>query len=149
MAKIESFEDIKAWQEARTLVRMVYEAIISTKGFSNDYKFREQIQSAAVSIMSNVAEGFSRRTTKEFIQFLFIAKGSTAEVQSQLYVALDQGYINQERFNELYSKSDEVARLLSGFIQYLLKAERQNQKTQRTQKTQETQRTEEERSKGS
>jgi four helix bundle protein len=87
--------------------------------------------------------GFSRRTTKEFIQFLFIAKGSTAEVQSQLYVALDQGYINQERFNELYSKSDEVARLLSGFIQYLLKAERQNQKTQ------ETQGTEEERSKGS
>ena len=65
-------------------------------------------------------KGFSRRTTKEFVQFLFIAKGSVAEVQSQLYVALDQGYTNQERFKELHSKSDEVARLTSGFIRYLL-----------------------------
>ena len=145
--KITTFEDIKAWQASRVLAKMVYDTVKSNKGSSNDYKFREQIQSAAVSIMSNIAEGFSRRTTKEFIQFLFIAKGSAAEVQSQLYIALDQGYINQERFNELYSKSDEVARLLSGFIQYLLRAERQTQKTQRTQITQETQRTGEERSK--
>ena len=127
---------------------MVYDAVKSDKGSNNDYRFREQVQSAAVSIMSNIAEGFSRRTTKEFIQFLFISKGSAAEVQSQLYVALDQGYINQEKFNTLYSKSDEVARLLSGFIQYLLKAERQTQKTQRTQRTQETQRTGEERRRG-
>jgi four helix bundle protein len=70
--------------------------------------------------MSNVAEGFSRRSTREFTQFLFIAKGSVAEVQSQLYVALDQGYINEEKFDGLYSKSDEVARLISGFIRYLL-----------------------------
>jgi four helix bundle protein len=125
--KITTFEDIQAWQASRVLAKMVYDAVKSKKGSSNDYKFREQIQSA-VSIMSNIAEGFSRRTTKEFIQFLFIAKGSAAEVQSQLYVALDQGYINQEKFNELYSKSDEVARLLSGFIQYLLKAEGQTQK---------------------
>jgi four helix bundle protein len=131
--KITTFEDIQAWQASRVLAKMVYEAVKSNKGSSNnDYKFREQIQSAAVSIMSNIAEGFSRRSTKEFTQFLFIAKGSAAEVQSQLYVALDQGYINQEKFNELYSKSDEVARLLSGFIQYLLKAEGQTQKTQRT-----------------
>ena len=120
MARIERFEDIKAWQEARVLVSMVYETTKSTKGFSNDYRFREQIQSAAVSIMSNIAEGFSRRSTKEFAQFLFVAKGSAAEVQSQLYVALDQGYINREKFDELYSKSDGVARLISGFIQYLL-----------------------------
>jgi four helix bundle protein len=117
---IERFEDIKAWQEARVLAKMVYDSVKSTKGLSNDYKFREQIQSAAVSIMSNIAEGFSRRTTKEFIQFLFIAKGSAAEAQSQLYLALDQGYINQQKFEELYSKSDEVARLTSGFISYLL-----------------------------
>jgi four helix bundle protein len=64
--------------------------------------------------------GFSRRTTKEFVQFLFIAKGSVAEVQSQLYVASDQGYINEEKFDGLYAKSDEVARLVSGFIRYLL-----------------------------
>ena len=146
--KITTFEDIKAWQASRVLAKMVYDAMKSNKSFSNDYKFREQIQSATVSIMSNIAEGFSRRTTKEFTQFLFIAKGSAAEVQSQLYVALDQEYVNQEKFNELYSKSDEVARLLSGFIQYLLKAERQTQRTQRTKRTQETQRTGEEWSKG-
>jgi four helix bundle protein len=118
--KIERFEDIKAWQEARVLVGMVYAAVGADRGFGSDHRFREQIQSAAVSIMSNIGEGFSRRTTKEFTQFLFIAKGSVAEVQSQLYVALDQGYINKEKFDELYSKSDEVARLISGFIRYLL-----------------------------
>jgi four helix bundle protein len=118
--KIERFEDVKAWQEARVLVKMVYDATESSKSFTGDYKFREQIHSAAVSIMSNIAEGFSRRSTKEFVQFLFIAKGSVAEVQSQLYVALDQSYINQVRFDELHSKSDEVARLISGFITYLL-----------------------------
>jgi four helix bundle protein len=146
--KITTFEDIKAWQASRVLAKMVYDAVKSNRDCSNNYKFREQIQSAAVSVMSNIAEGFSRRTAKEFIQFLFIAKGSAAEVQSQLYVALDQGYINQEKFNELYSKSDEVARLLSGFVQYLLKAERQTQKTQYTQRTQETQITGEEWTKG-
>lgn len=72
------------------------------------------------SISISRGKGFSRRTTKEFVQFLFIAKGSVAEVQSQLYVALDQGYTNQERFKKLHSKSDEVARLISGFIRYLL-----------------------------
>ena len=118
--KIERFEDIKAWQEARVLVKMVYAVVNSDRHFGSDHKFREQIQSAAVSIMSNIAEGFSRRTTKEFVQFLFIAKGSTAEVQSQLYVALDQGYINEKKFDELYTKADEIARLISGFIRYLL-----------------------------
>ena len=101
--KIERFEDIKAWQQARALAKMAYNAVKSNKKFGSDFKFREQIQSAAVSIMSNIAEGFSRRSAREFTQFLFIAKGSTAEVQSQLYVALDQGYITQENFNELYS----------------------------------------------
>lgn len=71
-------------------------------------------------MMSNIAEGFSRMSTKEFIQFFFIAKGSCAEVQSQRYITLDQGYISQKKFNELYSKSDKVARLTSSFIRYLL-----------------------------
>ena len=118
--KIERFEDIKAWQEARVLVGMIHAAVGSDRRFGSDHRFRDQIQAAAVSIMSNIAEGFSRRTTKEFAQFLFIAKGSAAEVQSQLYVALDQGYINEEKFDELHTKSDEVARLISGFIRYLL-----------------------------
>jgi len=118
--KIERFEDIKAWQEARVLVGMVYAAVGADRGFGSDFRFREQIQGAAVSIMSNIAEGFSRRTTKEFVQFLFIAKGSAAEVQSQLYVAFDRDYIDQQKLDELYSKSDEIARLISGFIRYLL-----------------------------
>ena len=122
--KIEKFEDIKAWQEARVLVGMIHAAVGSDRRFGSDHRFRDQIQAAAVSIMSNIAEGFSRRSTKEFTQFLFIAKGSVAEVQSQLYVALDQGYTNQERFKELHSKSDEVARLISGFIRYLLNKDR-------------------------
>jgi four helix bundle protein len=72
------------------------------------------------SISISRGKGFSRRTTKEFGQLLFIAKGSAAEVQSQLYVALDRGYIKKDKFEELYAKSDEVARLISGFIRYLL-----------------------------
>ena len=124
--KIDRFESIKAWQEARILVKMIYDAVKSNKKLGSGYKFWEQIQSAAVSIMSNIAEGFSRRSTKEFTQFLFIAKGSAAEVQSQLYIALDQGYISHQKFSEIYSKSDEVARMLSGFIQYLLKLNKPN-----------------------
>lgn len=119
--KIKRFEEIKAWQEARGLVKMIYQATKAKRPFWNDYKFKEQITSAAVSVMSNIAEGFSRHTKKEFVQFLFIAKGSCAEVQSQLYVALDQGYISENNFKEFYIKAEEVARILSGFITYLLK----------------------------
>lgn len=117
--KIERFEDIKAWQEARILVNLVYEAAKSDKSFCNDFRFRNQLTSASVSIMSNIAEGFSRKSDKEFIQFLFIAKGSAAEVQSLLYVALDQNYITKIKFNEAYEQSDKIARLISKFISYL------------------------------
>jgi len=84
--KIERFEDIKAWQEARVLAKMIYAAVDYDRHFDSDHRLSDQIQGAAVSIMSNIAEGFSRRSTKEFVQFLFIAKGSAAEVESQLYV---------------------------------------------------------------
>jgi four helix bundle protein len=129
--RIERFEDIKAWQEARVLAKMVYDATSFNGNGSNDYRFRDQIRSAAVSVMSNVAEGFSRRSAKEFNQFLFIAKASVAEVQSDLYIALDQGYIAQEKFDELYLKSDEVARLISGFIRYLLNKHKPNELSER------------------
>jgi four helix bundle protein len=118
--KIDRFEDIKAWQEARKLVKMVYSATKSCEKFSRDYRFKDQITAAAISIMSNISEGFSRRYNKELIQFLFIAKGSTSEIQSHLYVALDQGYINKNQFNEIYEQGDKVARLVSNFITYLL-----------------------------
>lgn len=124
--KIEKFEDINAWQEARMLVKMIYNTIEKVKRFSKDYRFKEQITSAAVSIMSNISEGFSRRSNKEFIQFLFVAKASAAEVQSHLYVALDQEYINKTVFNEIYTQTDKVARLISNFITYLLEHNKHN-----------------------
>lgn len=118
--KIQRFEEIKAWQEARILVKDIYQSVRFNEKFRDDYRFREQITSAAVSIMSNIAEGFSRRSNKEFVQFLFVAKASCAEVQSQPYVALDQTYISENKFKELYAKSDKIAKILSGFITYLL-----------------------------
>lgn len=124
--KIEKFEDINAWQEARVLVKMVYNIDKTNKNFSKDYKFREQICNAAVSVMSNIAEGFSRHSNKEFTQFLFVAKASVAEVQSHLYVALDQEYINKNIFNEIYTQTDKVARLISSFITYLLQRNKRN-----------------------
>ena len=103
--KIIRFEDIEGWQGARVLVRLVYDAINSSEKFAKDYRLSGQIQAAAVSAMSNIAEGFSRRSNKEFIQFLFISKSSAAEVQSQLYVALDQQYIDQAVFQGIYSQA--------------------------------------------
>ena len=117
--KINRFEEIQAWQEARVLVQMVYEAVKSNGAFCKDYRLLNQIQSAAVSCMSTIAEGFSRRSNKEFVQFLFISKSSAAEVQSQLYVALDQNYISQPVFDQIYNRAEKVSKITSGFIKYL------------------------------
>jgi len=118
MTTIERFEDIEAWKKARELAKDIY-AVTSKGGFAKDFSLKDQIRRAAVSIISNVAEGFSRQTDQEFVQFLHISKGSTSEVQSQLYVALDLDYINREEFERLYDEADQVARLISGFIKYL------------------------------
>jgi len=118
MTRIERFEDIEAWKKARVLVKEIYQTTGGGK-FAKDFSLRDQIRRAAVSIISNIAEGFSRQTDQEFVQFLHIAKGSTSEVQSQLYVALDLDYINREEFERLYDEADQVARLISGFIKYL------------------------------
>jgi four helix bundle protein len=117
--KITRFEDIEAWQEARKLVKLVYEVIRKSYEFKRDFRLVNQVQDAAVSSMSNIAEGFSRKGNKEFIQFLFISKSSAAEVQSQFYVAIDQGYINQEDFNRVYDQAEVVSKMDSGFIKYL------------------------------
>jgi four helix bundle protein len=117
--KITRFEDIQAWQEARKLVKMVYGLIRKNEKFSRDFRLVSQIQAAAVSSMSNIAEGFSRKGHKEFVQFLFISKSSVAEVQSQFYVALDQEYIVQNDFNEVYNQADLVSKMISNFIKYL------------------------------
>jgi four helix bundle protein len=117
--KIERFEDIKAWQEARELVRLVFKAINNNKVFGKDFRLVNQLQGSAVSSMANVAEGFARKSNKEFIQYLFISKSSAAEVQSHLYVALDQNYITEKDFNKIYEQAEIVAKMDSGFIKYL------------------------------
>ena len=116
--KVERFEDIEAWKEARKLVNRVY-GVCSVNEFKKDYSLVDQIRRAAISVMANISEGFARKGNKEFSQFLFIAKSSAAELQSHLYVALDQKYINKDTFDELYQDADKIQRQLSNFIKYL------------------------------
>lgn len=118
MSTIECFEDLRVWREAREIVRIVYQ---STKDFpSNErYGLVSQMQRAAVSTMSNIAEGFERGTNKEFIHFLYTAKGSNGEVRSQAYVALDLGYISQAKCNDLVRRCETLSRRLYNFIEYL------------------------------
>jgi four helix bundle protein len=98
---------------------LVYQAIRKSNAFRMDRRLVDQIQGAAVSSMSNIAEGFSRKGNKEFVQYLYISKSSAAEVQSQLYVALDQGYLNEMGFKEIYDQAEQVSKLDSAFIKYL------------------------------
>jgi four helix bundle protein len=111
--KIERFEDLIAWQKARQLTRHIY-SITRVGEFSKDFGLRDQIRRASVSVMSNVAEGFDRGGRAEFHRFLVIAKGSCAEVRSQLYVAFDAGYIDKEVFTKLSSNTVEVSRIVGG-----------------------------------
>jgi len=127
MSKIEKFEDIVAWQKARELTREIY-AHTKIGPFAKDFGLRDQIQRASVSTMANVAEGFDRGGDKEFIQFLSVSKGSCGEVKSHLYVALDQQYISPAQFSQLYNSSDEVGRLLSGFMGYLRQSDLKGRK---------------------
>jgi len=122
MAKIEQFEDILAWQKGRELTREIYRA--SRQGeFAKDFALRDQIRRAVISITSNIAEGFERGGTKEFVQFLGYAKGSSGEVRSQLYVALDEAYLDEEDWQSLHDRCLEISRLLDGFIKYLQQTE--------------------------
>lgn len=120
MAKVERFEDIVAWQKARELVREIYKASRNPM-FAKDFGLCDQIRRAALSIMLNIAEGFARKTNREFLQFLVVAHGSAAEVQSGLYVALDQSYIGQDEFEYLYKAANETSKVIMGFSNYLRK----------------------------
>lgn len=111
--KIERFEDFVAWQKARRLSADIYRAT-NSGDFARDYGLRDQIRGAAVSIMSNIAEGFERGRPSEFHQFLSVAKGSCAELRSQLYVALDAGYLVRDDFETLLARADEVGRIVGG-----------------------------------
>lgn len=118
MATFKRFEDILSWQKARDLNKIIGE-MIDTGKFKNSYRLINQIEGSAGSIMDNIAEGFERSGNKEFLQFLYIAKGSCGEVRSQLYRALDRKYLAQEEFTLLYNLTMEVIVLLQKLIDYL------------------------------
>jgi four helix bundle protein len=115
---VKYFEDLEVWKQARRLTNEIYR-VTQGAGFSKDFGLRDQIQRAVVSIMSNIAEGFERGGNQEFIQFLYIAKGSCGEVRSQLYVALDQGYVDKEHFVQISNSLRKLSAMLAGLIDYL------------------------------
>ena len=119
---VECFEDLEVWKEARLLSKRVFE-ITSEGQFQHDYKFRDQIRASAGSVMDNIAEGFERDGNKEFIQFLYIAKGSCGETRSQAYRAFDYDYIDQILLDELILKTKQLVQKLASFIKYLKNSE--------------------------
>ena len=118
MATFKNFEEIECWQKSRELTRKIYQAS-NNRGFTKDFGLKDQIRRAAVSVMSNIAEGHDRSGTGEFIQFLALAKGSAAEVRCQLYVALDQAYLTESEFQELSGLAAESGRMIGGLLKYL------------------------------
>ncbi len=131
MAK--SFEELEIWKKARELVNFVYR-VTKNKEFIKDYSLIDQIRRASVSVMSNIAEGFERGSNTEFLQYLFIAKGSAGEVRTQLYIALDQGYVSQEEFEKGKSLCVNISGQISGLIQYLKGSKFKGEKFKKSQK---------------
>ena len=124
---INNFEELNIWQNARELVKMIY-GFTRQEKFTKDYALIGQITRASVSIMSNIAEGFERGSNKEFIQFLYIAKGSCGEVRSQIYVAFDQRYISENDFLKAKEECIKLSAMISNFIRYLLTKDTKRQK---------------------
>ena len=118
MATFNTFEEIEAWKKARELTKRIY-AVSGVGRFAKDFSLKDQIRRPSVSIMSNIAEGFDRSGTGEFVQFLATAKGSAAEVKCQLYVALDQDYIDRRTFAELTGLAMETGNIIGGLMKYL------------------------------
>lgn len=116
--KIERFEDLEIWQDARELSKLVFR-ISSVQPFYTDYKFRDQMRAASGSVMDNIAEGFGRGGNREFTNFLSYSRGSNSEVRSQSYRAYDYEYINQEKLDELLERTDKISKKSSNLIKYL------------------------------
>jgi four helix bundle protein len=119
MATVRQFEELGCWQKARQLAKEIYAETSKNLKFKKDKGLCDQIQRAAVSVMSNIAEGFERGTRVEMIKFLFIAKGSCGEVRAHLYVAVDAGYLSEEKFKSLKFQAEECSRMIYSFIQSL------------------------------
>lgn len=123
MPTIKRFEDLHCWKSARDLVNLVYKAT-SKPPFNRDYGLRDQIRRAAISVMSNIAEGFNAGSDAEFMRFSF-SRRSVSETQSQSYIALDQNYITQDTFDQIYAKASETERQVNALISYLNKSKTQ------------------------
>lgn len=118
MGTIERFEDIKSWQQGRELCKLVYQ--LTRKGeFRRDWGLQDQMRRAAVSIVSNIAEGFESQNDSTFVRYLYIAKASSGELRAQAHVAQDQGYISADESQALRGLAGDVSRLISGLIAYL------------------------------
>lgn len=115
---VRHFEDLEVWKEARVLTQRIYRLTQDAR-FSKDFGLRDQLRRAAVSVMSNIAEGFERGGNQEFLQFLYVAKGSCGEVRSQLYVAVYQGYIKQQEFEEIMNLSRRLSVMISNLVAHL------------------------------
>ena len=120
--KIERFEDLEIWQEARSLSKVIFE-ITRKDPFCNDYKFRDQIRTSSGSVMDNIAEGFERNGNKELLQFLSIAKGSCGECRSQSHRAFDFKYLNQDELEDLIRETTILSKKTASFIFYLKKSD--------------------------
>lgn len=118
MGKFNSFEEIISWQKAREFNKKIY-LVRESNSFKKDFDFIRQLRRASVSISNNIAEGYERKTDREFVQFLFISKGSAAEIRSLLYLALDLNYIEEKMFLELKDEISQISKLVSSFIKYL------------------------------
>ena len=121
MSNVTRFEDLEAWKLGRELTMQVY-SMTRESAMGRDYRFVDQMRSASVSIMNNVAEGFERGSNKDFAKFVFIARASAGEVRSMLYVALDQGYITPERFKDCFDLSVRCSQVCWGLIKHLQRA---------------------------
>lgn len=122
MGTIRRFEDMEMWQRSRKLCDEIFK-IMNAEGLSKDYRLKDQMNGSSGSIMDNIAEGFGRDGSKEFKLFLFYAKGSCTELKSQLYRSLDRKYITQEQFDNLYDETDQVSKMINGFVNYLRSTE--------------------------
>ncbi|GAI86230.1 unnamed protein product, partial [marine sediment metagenome] len=132
MASVKRFEDLICWQEARKLVNAIYQLTRNKQFF--DFSLKDQIQRAVISIISNIAEGFERGTREEFIYFLYIAKASCGEVRAQLYIALDQGFINNNDFQQALQQAKRISAMIYRLIESLKGSRFKGLKYKRVQK---------------
>lgn len=116
--KIEKFEDLDCWKQAKALVKLIYK-FTSKNSFIKDFALRDQTRAAGISIMNNIAEGFDSQSNSEFIRFLVYSRRSVSEVRNCFYIALDQSYITSEEFTVLFDETKKTRQIIDGFLRYL------------------------------